>query len=259
MPNVAKLAKAELRQLDAKFKQTINKDKWTLVQFNPDTLKVSYANQIQQPPGSGDQNGAQAQQFVGAGSMKLAVQLVFDVTAEIPAGLPQVNDVRKLTKRITYFITPAGNPAGANPPKTYIPPAVRFLWGSFTFDGIVEGLEENLELFSSDGRPLRATLSLTLTQQKITAFDVPDLTDRAFLVPNRSGSASKGRSQGSQPGTAPLKEAPSGSNLQSLSLSLGGGPDWRAVASANGIENPRLLQPGQLIDMQVSVQRPTLE
>lgn len=44
MPDVPQLAKAELRQLDADFKSTINEDKWTKVQFNPDSLKVSFAN-----------------------------------------------------------------------------------------------------------------------------------------------------------------------------------------------------------------------
>jgi len=250
MSNVARLAKAELRQLDARFENTINEDKWTKVQFNPDTLKVTFANQIQQPQGSGDQNGAQAQQFVGAGSMKLAVQLVFDVTAEIPQELPQVNDVRKLTKRVTYFITPTGDPPGASPPQKYIPPAIRFLWGSFSFDGIVEGIEETLELFSSDGRPLRATLSLTLTQQRITSFNVPDIADQSFNVPRRQGATS---------GTTPLTEASAGSNLQTLSSRGRGTADWRGVAAANGIENPRLLQPGQLINLRPATRGPALE
>ena len=52
MPDVPQLAKAELRQLDADFKNEINKDKWTIVQFNPDSLKVSFANQVAAPSGS---------------------------------------------------------------------------------------------------------------------------------------------------------------------------------------------------------------
>ena len=51
------------------------------VQFNPETLKVSFANQIQTPSGAGDQSGTPARQFVGAGTTKLALQLWFDVTA----------------------------------------------------------------------------------------------------------------------------------------------------------------------------------
>ncbi len=168
MPDVPQLAKAELRELDASFKNEINRDKWTKVQFNPDTLKVTFANQIQQPSGSGDQRGSQAQQFVGAGTTKLAVQLWFDVTQDLGQGLPDVIDVRQLTQRVAYFITPIGQPK--NDPKKYLPPGVRLMWGTFQFDGIVESMEENLELFSFEGRPLRASVALAIAQQKITTF-----------------------------------------------------------------------------------------
>jgi hypothetical protein len=238
MPN---LAKAELRQLDQDFNKEIHRDKWTIVQFNPDSLKVSFANQVAAPSGSGDQNGPQAKQFVGAGTTKLAVTLFFDVTHEIPQGLPEVDDVRKLTQRIAYFITPKGEPE--NKPKKYIPPGVRFLWGSFQFDGIMESMEETLELFSFEGRPLRASVAIALSQQKITEFKF-NQANAAPAVTRKGGAA---------PGTAPMTEAPAGSSLQSMASAGGGmavsGSGWQAIASANGIENPRLLQPGQLLDL----------
>ena len=228
------LAKAELHQLDADFNDKINPDKSTKVQFNPDTLKVSFANQIA-PPGPGDQNGPQALQFVGAGTTKLAVTLYFDVTAAIPQGLPETDDVRKLTKRVAYFITPAVQ----ENPKRYIPPAVRFSWGSFQFDGIMESLEETLELFSFEGRPLRASMSMTLTQQKITEFKFNDA--------NKAPGAT--RQSGRAPGTSPMTEAPAGSTLQGLSAAGPSAGNWQAIASSNGIENPRFIKPGQLIDL----------
>src|SRR5882762_2318906 len=175
MPDTPQLAKAELHELDAKFSKTINEDKATKVQFNPDSLKVSFANQVVAPYGSGDQNGPQANQFVGAGTTKLTATLYFDVTSELPQGLDPVNDVRKLTQRVAYFITPLGQPQGQ--PKKFIPPAVRFLWGSFQFDGIMESMEETLELFSLEGRPLRASVAIALTQQKITAFSFNPAND----------------------------------------------------------------------------------
>jgi len=243
MPDVPQLAKAEIRELDANFANEINPDNWTIVQFNPDSMKVSFANQIATPSGSGDQNGPQARQFVGAGTTKLAVTLYFDVTSEIPQGLPAADDVRKLTQRVAYFITPAGDPPGQ--PKKFIPPSVRFLWGSFQFDGIMESMEETLELFSFEGRPLRASVAVALTQQKITAFQF-----------NNVASPPAATLQGGQPaGTAPMTEAPAGSNLQNMvanSPGLGPGSDWQSLALANGIENPRLLQPGQLINLNLS-------
>src|SRR5689334_20511476 len=104
MPESTRLEKAELRELDADFKNEINTDKRVKVQFNPDTLKVSFANQLQTGQGSGDQKGPQARQFVGAGTTKLAVTLWFDVNAPQPEGSHET-DVRKLTQRVAYFIT----------------------------------------------------------------------------------------------------------------------------------------------------------
>jgi hypothetical protein len=231
MPGAEKLEKAELRELDAAFTNEINTDKKCQVQFNPETLKVSFANQVATPSGAGDQKGTPARQFVGAGTTKLSLQLWFDVTAPMPPEQKTEQDVRKLTAKVAYFITP--KPEGDK----FVPPAVRFLWGSFQFDGIMESMEESLEFFSSDGRPLRASVTINLTQQKITEFKFRD-TD--------------GPGATQSPGTRPLTPAPQGKSVQSMADSQGKGDNWQDIASANGIENPRLLQPGQLLDLNAS-------
>src|SRR5206468_8066011 len=112
---------------------------------------------------------------------------------------------------VAYFITPKGEPPNA--PKKYIPPAVRFTWGSFQFDGIMESLEETLELFSFEGRPLRATVGITISQQRITEFKPIDLQRPAPPATRRGGNA---------PGTSPLTEVPAGSSLQSLTANQPG-------------------------------------
>jgi hypothetical protein len=250
MPELQKIAKAELQELDTAFQSQINPDKATKVQFNPDSLKVAFANQIQQPQGGGDQGGAQAQQFVGAGSTKLTAQLWFDVTAEL-GDLPDEIDVRKLTERVAYFITPKGDPP--NQPTKFIPPAVRFLWGTFQFDGIMESLEETLEHFSAEGRPLRASVAITITQQKITTF--------AFNTANVAQPPGFKRPAG----TTPQSQATENSNLQSMAAAQpggggsAGGSDWQSIAAANGIENPRLLEPGQFIDFQATTPQILME
>jgi hypothetical protein len=231
-PDSQKLEKAELRELDAEFKNEINTDKKCQVQFNPETLKVSFANQVATPSGAGDQKGTPARQFVGAGTTKLSLQLWFDVSAPMPPQQKKEQDVRKLTAKVAYFITP--KPEGDK----FVPPAVRFIWGSFQFDGIMESMEESLEFFSSDGRPLRASVTINLTQQKITEF-----TFRPTAGPGATPS----------PGTRPLTPAPQGKSVQSRADSQGKGDNWQDIASANGIENPRLLQPGQLLDLNASV------
>jgi Contractile injection system tube protein len=57
---------------------------------------------------------------------------------------------------------------------------VRLAWGTFQFDGHVEALEETLEAFSADGRPLRATLALSLARAQIAPY--------AFAAPAGAGS-----------------------------------------------------------------------
>lgn len=231
MPESVDLVKAEMHQIDLSKPKDPPKNKFA-VQFNPETLKVSFANQIQTPEGgSGDQKGGSAQQFVGAGTTKLTVQLWFDVNA--PQKGDKVQDVRKLTKKVVDLITPVPD---AKDKKKFLPPGVRFIWGSFQFEGIMESLEENLEFFSDEGIPLRASVTVNLTQQKIL-FEFADQP-----IKNRP-----------LPGTRPLTPAPSGSNVQSLAQNSGKGDDWQSVAAANGIENPRNLQAGMLLDMDAKI------
>jgi hypothetical protein len=249
MPDTVKLEKAQLWELMPDCESEKPGGKRVTVQFNPETLKVSFANQIATPEGAGDQKGTPARQFVGAGTTKLALQLWFDVTAPIPEGAAPnggnpVKDVRKLTQEVAYFITPIE--VQDKKTKKFAPPAVRFLWGSFQFEGIMDSLEESLEFFSSEGIPLRASMSLALSQQKITKFTFRDT------------GKSPGNPTTPPAGTQPLTQAPANSTLQGLAANQGKGDNWQGIAEANGIENPRLLQPGQLIDMNVSVSAPSV-
>src|SRR3954454_14206470 len=102
------LAKAQLVELDATFKKPAPGGRTVSVQFNPDTLKVTYANRTQQPPSAGDQRGNAPRQVVGAGSSKLALQLWFDVSGPGAGGQ---RDVRQLTTPVAAFMLPA-SPAG---------------------------------------------------------------------------------------------------------------------------------------------------
>lgn len=268
------------------------------VQFNPESLKLSYANQVKEQPnasgggggGGGNQSqGSAARQFVGTGTTKLAVQLWFDVAAATSAPFI-VDDVRRITAQVLYFIKPKPAAAGARDTSQRTPPGLRFSWGNFLFDGIVEGMEESVEFFSPKGEALRASITLNMIQQEI-------------LVPAFSG-------DGTVPGARPLWPAGGGQSLQALQdaakaagaappsgggsgagggglggglsagfsagVSLGGGAGvsagagvslglstgaafqgggWQAVALANGIENPRAMPAGQLIDLSATKPR----
>jgi hypothetical protein len=219
-----KLEKAQLIELNQTFTQEKGGGEKVEVQFNPESLKVSFANQIVQPQGGDQSAGNAGRQFVGAGTTKLALQLWFDVNA---MDKDPVDDVRKLTQKVIYFMTPQDSEAD---PTKKAPPGVRFVWGSFKFDGMVDGIEESLEFFSPEGKPLRASVSLTLSQQKILV----EFQDTAG-VPSR-------------PGQAPLNAAKQGDSVQNMAAKSGK-LDWQAIAAANGIEDPLRMAPGQLVDL----------
>ena len=150
------VAKAQLRELDASFEREINKARWVTVQINPHELRTSFSHEL-------------------GPTTRLDLQLTFDVEAPAARGGRAPDDVRRLTERVAYFATPRTVRGGA-PAR----PAVRLAWGTFQFDGHVEALEETLEAFSPDGRPLRATLALSLARAHIAPY--------AFAAPAGSGS-----------------------------------------------------------------------
>jgi hypothetical protein len=222
------LAKARLIELTEDFSAELPGGKAVKVQFNPESMKVSFANQIVQPQGGDQAAGNAGRQFVGAGTTKLAITLWFDVTAMTEAPL---DDVRRKTADVVHFITP--KPSKSDSTKL-APPGLRFSWGSFLFDGMVESLEETLEFFSPTGKPLRAQVALTLSQQKI-------------LVAKFDGDGRQGR----RPGQHPFTPARAGDSLAGLAAANGKGGDWQGIAAANGIEDPLRLNPGALIDLNV--------
>lgn len=228
---MAGLAKAQIRQLDANFDS--NKPiKSITVQFNPESLKIGFANQVETQKGAGDQRGTPPWLFVGEGTTKLALELWFDATQPKADG-GTVEDVRELTKEVVFFITPIKE-SGSKGKLTA--PAVQFLWGSFAFNGVCESMEETLEFFSPEGRPLRAKLAISLVQKRIEIVESPN------ALP---------------PGAAPaglqfFSPASSGESMPDMAAKAGK-KDWQGVAAANGIENPRSLGVGQLVDLNASV------
>lgn len=225
----AVLVKAKLIELKQDLTSELPGGKTVDVQFNPENMKVSFANQVAEPKGGDQKAGTAGRQFVGAGTTKLVLTLWFDVTAmDTP-----VDDVRRLTADVIYFMTPTKADAD---PKKLAPPGTRFSWGSFLFDGMVEGLEESLEFFSAAGKPLRANVAITMSQQKI-------------LVSNFDGSGQVP----SRPGQRPFTPAPQGGSVQQMAGAAGKGDNWQGIAAANNIEDPLRMSPGALIDLDASV------
>ncbi len=226
MPGPERLEKAALWEIKWNKKQQarpVNPDKTVKVQFNPETLTVNFSNQ----KAGGDQRGGSAIQFVGQGTTKLSLDLWFDATVD-----DAEDDVRKLTEKVNYFIKPTKKGSGKN--AKWIAPGVRFIWGTFLFDGIIDSINEKLEYFSEDGKPLRSMLSISISSQSIQ-FEFAETTSGGLQSQNT-------------PATRPQHPAKAGDTVQRIAQTDDRGDDWQRIAEANGIENPRQIPPGTLID-----------
>ncbi|HEX8281807.1 MAG TPA: hypothetical protein VF588_00395 [Pyrinomonadaceae bacterium] len=191
------------------------------VQFNPQTLKVSFSNKN----AGGDQPGGSSKQFVGSGTTKLSVELLFDTTAD-------GTDVRKHTEAVAFYIkADAGSGSGSG--SNRVPPGVQFEWGSFIFRGTIESMDETLEYFSEEGVPLRANISLSISRQEIE------------FLPGEQGEGGGGG--------VPLETAQFRDSIQGLAGRNGKSGDWKGIAAANNIDDPLRLSAGALINVNAGV------
>jgi len=224
-PPVQKLEKAKLIELV----NGTTPGKTVTVQFNPQSLKSNYSNQST----GVDQKQGSSPQFVGTGVTKLTMELWFDVTLPIPDGAPNPNgDVRNLTKDITYFMSLQNT--NSSDQQTRTPPKLKFQWGSFLFSGVMDSVDETIDLFSPDGVPLRASVTVNLTKHDLTY----EFAKSATGSPNSTG-------------TTPLTTAKAGDSLPQMAASAGIS-NWQGVAQANGVANPRMLQTGAMINLSIS-------
>jgi contractile injection system tube protein len=190
------------------------------VHFNPVSLQYSVTNTLKAAD-----NGKSKKQYVTQGTGKLTMDLVFDNTAD-------GQDVRVTTQKIARLMEPAQKSSDG---KKDVPAVVRFDWGSYSFQGMVESYKETLDFFSSTGVPLRASVNLTLAEQDkifspgstVTSGDSADVVD----VPPAPGTdvtsaATRGGNPGAGRGLATVNNLesmrfPSGPISVSDSISLG--------------------------------------
>ena len=223
------------------------------VQFNPTSLKLQYSNHAD---AGGVTSGTQLRQNPAAQPSVLSFDLEYD-TAENPD-----TDVRTLTAAVRRFVQPP-----RDKPKSP-PPLVQFQWGTFVFNGRVTQVSEDIDYFSPAGRPLRAKLSLSITEQdpslegNVTgpgARTDAQATDpggaRAAAPPARPLDPAPGSGPGQRGTASPQQAVPAldGESLQGLATRLGGSPaNWRALAT--GIDDPLNLTAGQTVQVGAEIE-----
>jgi hypothetical protein len=169
--------------------------------------------------------------YSGGSSGSMSLELFFDTTN---TGKSVTVHTNKLMKMLKVDKSLSGYDAEKNNGR---PPWVKFHWGKFhSFKSVITSLSITYVYFSSTGDPLRAKVSLTLTQME---------QDDAFPAQNpTSGTPAPGRSHQVMPGET----------LDRISAQYyGDSTQWRAIAQANTIRDPFSLRPGVMLDI------PTLE
>lgn len=248
------MVKATLVVLDPTSKQPKSGQENTVeVHFNPQSLRMSH--HTTGSPGSNvstqqseRQNGT-AQQTGYAGS--LSMELLFDTSEN-------GDDVRKITLKILAMLKSDSKGKNSAPPSQL----VKFQWGAFGFTGYIQSMDETLDLFSDQGVPLRATVSLSMTEVSLDPASPGGAgqglglsASVGFSAGASAGfSASASLNAGIAVGTTPLTLSQSGDTLQSLAGRAGISGSWQAVATANNIDNPRLMQPGTVLNLNASAQ-----
>lgn len=244
------------------------------VDFDPTSLSLTYTptgpTQGSTTTASGTFNKAPTQQT--GQSTTLALDLTFDTSAD-------GSSVQARTDRLVALTSP-GTPSGESAPPRRV---VRFSWGTFLFFGTVSSLSQTIGFFSEAGVPLRSEVRLSLTEVKRSnpAEGASSAAGRGGASAGASFGASFGASAGASfgasasiglsagpglsagggaglggsvsVGTTPLTLSASGDTLQSMSARAGGTTSWKAVAAANGIDNPRLIPPGTVLDVKAGL------
>jgi hypothetical protein len=199
------------------------------VLFNPNSYSITKTvtwNQTAVPtPASGTQPRADGNtiyldaptlNFGGGGSRQLTLNLFFDVTETAENA-----DVRTETGKIVALTRKDRNQK--------CPLPCEISWGAgksanddFPFVGVITSLTQSFVLFDADGIPLRANLTVILTEypdpEKNQRQTDPELTTRVVKR---------------------------GDTLAGITAEVYGDPTlWRTIAEANGLDDPRRLAVG---------------
>jgi len=190
------------------------------VLFNPNSytiVKPVTWSVPQASSGSGSQTdravNAPTLVFGGGGSRQLTLELLFDVTE--PINDVPIADVRTLTNAIVA-LTRIESKQGR-------PPVCEISWGTapvnsdFPFTGVVTNLTQRFTLFRNTGEPVRANLTVILSE---------------FLDPEQDQ-----RQTDPELTTRVVRR---GDTVTSIAASAYGDPSlWRVIAEANNLDDPR--------------------
>jgi nucleoid-associated protein YgaU len=200
-------AEAELRIVEP------TEDKATIpLHFNPSEYKIKKENTFAEVPIPGLESPPL--QYVRGGARVLSTDVLVD-TSDDPKKSVHKEYVAGIERLMQHN------------DKLHAPPIVEFAWAEQKFRGVLQSLEITYLLFHSDGKPLRAKLSLVIKEYRpvdvrLKQHTSPDVEKRYVVRV--------------------------GETLSSISGAIFRDPShWREIAVANGITDPRSVAPGTVL------------
>jgi hypothetical protein len=189
-----------------------------VVMFNPEEYSLNRDNNFasQAIPGL----GSPLLQFAHGNLRTLDMELLFD-TYEVKKD-PE-RDVRLQTQRLIKFMEIDSS--------LHAPPVLLVAWASLQFRGVLTKASQKFLLFLSDGRPVRARVSVSFSE-------FIDSEREAKQVNRQTADFSK------------IHTVKDGETIPTIALLHYEKPQlWRAIAIANGIDDPRSLHTGMTLSI----------
>lgn len=189
------------------------------VLYNPTEYSIDTDNQISETaiPGL----GAPVMQFVHGRGRTLSMQLFIDTTEPQMRAGTLFSDASEAVAKITDLL--------AIKSATKAPPLCRVDWGTLHFVGVLLSAKVRYMLFNYKGKPLRATVDVTLREYQPINVQLKQAT-------------------GASPDQTKTRTVKQGETLSQIAAQeYGDASKWRQVAEANGIDDPRKLPAGKVI------------
>ena len=158
--------------------------------------------------------------YAGAEVGGMINKAAFAANSTLPSAA-SVIDIRDYTKKV-YGLTKIE-------PSVHRPPRLVVKWASLQFRCYLTECQQQFTKFNETGKPIRAILTCVFTQD----------IEKSKLF---------GSSPPESPDTTKYHRVQEGDSLWSLAVAeYGRADEWRSIADANGIANPRLLRTGDMI------------
>lgn len=198
-------------------------------QFNPEQLTVNRSNTYPRTPVPDAEKPA-APEFTGAGPRRLSLEFFFDAEG---SPLPTVQD------NVHHLLSCCEPTRESIIKGVSSPPWVRLEWGrahTVCFHAYVSEVKASYTLFNHDGTPLRAVCDVSLVE---IGGPVPGQNPTSRI-----------------PTPISSRRVKDGDALALYAWDAYGDPTaWRAIAQANGIDNPLRLPPGSELLVPAAVPR----